>query len=338
MVIDFVITWVDGSDPEWQAVYREHKAKVSGVPVEAISQHRFRDWDNLRFWFRSVEKFCPWVNAIHFVTCGHFPEWLRLDHPKLNIVRHEDIIPGQFLPTFNSRVIEIYLHKIRGLSDRFVYFNDDFFVVRETGPEYYFVNGLPCDSLFQRPLRQTNYSNHEVHVQLNSMSSININFRKSDLLARRPLKFFNFRYPLEENVANLVLSFYSYFPGFSNPHLPQPYLKSSFEDVWDKCSEILLRTSRNRFRSPEDVNAYLMRYWALAKGDFHPVDKRKYGKYLALSAGAMGDVVAHLRPPVASHEVCLNDCEVSEDIGPLKEQLNAAFSVILGERSSFEVS
>ena len=54
---------------------------------------RYRDWDNLQFWFRGVEKFAPWVNKIHFVTYGHLPKWLNVNNKKLNIVNHKDFMP-----------------------------------------------------------------------------------------------------------------------------------------------------------------------------------------------------------------------------------------------------
>ena len=107
--IDFVIIWVDGNDKQWQA----EKAKYDGKTVtNANSEVRFRDWDNLQYWFRGVEKFAPWVNKIHFVTWGHLPKWLDTTNPKLNIVNHKDYIPSKYLPTFNSHTIELNLSLI----------------------------------------------------------------------------------------------------------------------------------------------------------------------------------------------------------------------------------
>ena len=79
MKIDFVLTWVDCNDPEWQ----REKAKFQGKTLSDDDIMRYRDWDNLRYWFRGVEKFAPWVNSVFFVTCGHYPSWLNLNHPKL---------------------------------------------------------------------------------------------------------------------------------------------------------------------------------------------------------------------------------------------------------------
>ena len=83
-----------------------------------------------RWWFRAVEKFAPWVNKIHFVTYGHLPKWLNIDNPKLNIAKHSDFIPQKYLPTFSSFPIEVNLHRIKGLAERFVYFNDDMFLLK----------------------------------------------------------------------------------------------------------------------------------------------------------------------------------------------------------------
>ena len=70
--IDFVMIWVDGNDLEW----RKSKAKYNGdEELFNINDVRYRDWDTLHYWFRCVEKFAPWVRKIHFVTCGHVPQW-----------------------------------------------------------------------------------------------------------------------------------------------------------------------------------------------------------------------------------------------------------------------
>ena len=92
--IDFVITWVDDSDPKWRKEFEYYSAKESRcINTDTC---RYRDWDTLRYWFRGVEKFAPWVNKIYFVTYGHLPEWLKTDNPKLVIVNHEDFIPAEY--------------------------------------------------------------------------------------------------------------------------------------------------------------------------------------------------------------------------------------------------
>ena len=146
--IDFVITWVDGQDDVW----RKQKASYSHTEEEDDSEERYRDWNLLQYWFRGVEEFTPWVRKIHFVTCGHLPTWLNTEHSKLHIVRHEDYIPKEFLPTFNSNVLEIYLHRIEGLTEQFVYFNDDMFFLRPMKSTDFFINDKPCDMLAFQPV------------------------------------------------------------------------------------------------------------------------------------------------------------------------------------------
>ena len=111
---------------------------------------RYRDWETLRYWFRGVEKFAPWVNKIYFVTCGHVPSWLNLDADKLVHVKHSDYIPEEYLPTFSSHPIELNVNRIRGLSEHFVYFNDDTFLCRSIPKEIFYRDGKPVHQARER--------------------------------------------------------------------------------------------------------------------------------------------------------------------------------------------
>lgn len=144
--IDVVYTWVDDSDPEF---VRERAKWLSGVRGSdgyrpaSIDPARFQSRDELKYSLRSIETYAPWVNHIWIVTNGQKPTWLDLDSPKVSIVPHDEIIPRKFLPTFNSHVIETCLHRIPGLAEHYLYFNDDVFLTRSVGPEYFFNgNGL----------------------------------------------------------------------------------------------------------------------------------------------------------------------------------------------------
>ena len=150
-VIDFVITWVDGSDPIWfQEKQKIFKKAVGAVDTDDRSE-RYRDWGILKYLFRSIEKFAPWVNNVYFVTCGHLPEWLNTECSKLQIVSHKDFIPQKYLPTFNSHPIEWNFHRIKNLSEHFVYFNDDIFLLQPIEPTDFFRDGKPVDMLALQP-------------------------------------------------------------------------------------------------------------------------------------------------------------------------------------------
>jgi hypothetical protein len=128
----------------------------------------------LKYLFRWIEKFTPRVNNVFFVTCGHYPSWLNLDHPKLKFIKHEDYIPKEYLPTFNSHTIELNFHRIEGLSEHFVYFNDDTFVINYMNESDFFESGIPK----QIAWLDTIPTNNEIfgHVILNDIQLINRNF------------------------------------------------------------------------------------------------------------------------------------------------------------------
>jgi len=128
--IDAVYTWVDASDLQWRRQL-EHALDLAGSAIDGVDSRtrRYRSHDELRYSLRSLERFAPWVRKIFLVTAGQQPPWLRSHTGRLEMVRHEDIFPDPgVLPTFNSHAIEVNLHRIPGLSRRFLYLNDDLFL------------------------------------------------------------------------------------------------------------------------------------------------------------------------------------------------------------------
>ena len=236
--IDFVIIWVDGNDPEWQKEKRMYdKSNDKGDNTDV----RFRSWDNLQYWFRGVEKFAPWVNKIHFVTWGHLPEWLDTTNPKLHIVNHKDYIPEEFLPTFNANTIELNLHRIEGLADQFVYFNDDMFVTNYVKPAEFFKNGIPRDVFALNCIyfgkKSAGFFNG------NDVELINIHFDKKECMRKNFCKWFSPVNGWKSIVRTTALAFiWKWFPGFYYNHLPSNFLKSTFEEVWGLEEETLRAT------------------------------------------------------------------------------------------------
>jgi hypothetical protein len=120
--IDAVYTWVDGASPGYQELLRAWARR----PVD-LNPNRYRDnLDLLRFSLRSLSEFAPWVRHLHIVTARpQLPRWLRTDAPGLRIVHHDAFIPASHLPTFNSFAIVANLHRLPGVSRRFLYVEDD---------------------------------------------------------------------------------------------------------------------------------------------------------------------------------------------------------------------
>ena len=326
--IDFVIPWVDGGDTEWLG----EKKKYTVNKGADNSVNRYRDWDNLQYWFRGIEKFAPWVNRIHFITWGHLPEWLNVNHPKLNVVRHEDYIPKQYLPVFSANPIELNIHRIKGLEEQFVYLNDDTFFVRETNPEDFFKNGKPNSMLVACPYICQN----DVFAKLiaNDLGVINKNFEVRQIWKRDWKKWLSLKNG-KRVLMTLMMLPYPGFTGFLNTHLPNAYLKSTFETVWEKEKKILEETSANRFRSPLDVNQHLMKYWQIAEGKYNPINEEKMGHYYQIGRDD-SDFARDLQHKKYKM-ICLNDADISIDFEKEKIFIKNMFEQILPEKSIFEI-
>lgn len=138
--VDYVFSWVNGNDPDWQAMYRKYKP---GVDNDGNNQSRFHNRDELKFSLRSLEAYAPWVRRIHVVSNCAPPAWLDTQHPRVRWVTHEEVFNSEDLPTFSSHAIESRLHHIEGLANHFIYSNDDFLLTRPAKKSDFFEpNGL----------------------------------------------------------------------------------------------------------------------------------------------------------------------------------------------------
>ncbi|KAJ5913150.1 hypothetical protein N7504_002033 [Penicillium tannophilum] len=151
--IDAVYTWVNGSDPRWKSErdfwYQrwvqeydqpnrkiQNERKSSSDHDDASADHHFRDNDELKYSVRSLDKYAPWIRQIYIVTNGQVPAWLDQDNPRIKIVKHSEIFENaSHLPVFSSSSIESHLDRIPGLSDTFLYFNDDVFLGAPIWPD-----------------------------------------------------------------------------------------------------------------------------------------------------------------------------------------------------------
>jgi len=329
--IDFVIIWVDGSDPEWLKEKNQYNSKGH----TDTSPQRYRDWDNLMYWFRGVEKFTPWVNKIHFVTWGHLPKWLNTNHPRLNIVKHPDYIPKEYLPTFSSHTIELNLHRINGLSENFVYFNDDVFIIAPTKQSLFFKNNLPCDTAV---LSVPCYSikTHFHFCAFRDIGIINKYFKLADVIKKNPCKWFNIKYG-KQVLRTIVLLPCPRFPGMWQHHLASSFKKSTFEDLWKLEYSELDETCKNKFRSMLDYNQWLFREWQIAKGEFSPRNA-KFGKNFVLGDIDKIEDVCRYISKQQGNLICINDGNMTdEEFIYNKKSVIEAFDQILPDKSEFEL-
>lgn len=131
---------MNGSDPKFLLELNQYSRSITSNERD-LSEQRFSDKYELKFSLRSLEKYAPWIRHVFIVTNGQIPYWLNLDYEKVTVVSHKDIFVNSYdLPSFSSPAIESHLHRIPGLSKRFIYFNDDMFLGAPTYLEDFLSN------------------------------------------------------------------------------------------------------------------------------------------------------------------------------------------------------
>lgn len=292
--MDAVITYVNGQDPLWQEDY----ARTLNKPVLA---KRFRDWGTLKYLLRGIEKNMPFVENVFLIVSreSQVPEWV--DRSTLRIVLHSDYIPENFLPTFNSNTLELHMHRIEGLGERFLYFNDDMFPLGECRPEDFYVDGKPAMG-FARHI-----------LALNSYKKI---CRNSDRLA---LKALGRRHGLS----------------FIRPqHCCSPMLRSACEDVYGKTEKELTK-SMTRTREPGNCTQYLFLDYLYHQGK--AMKRRIRAKFFSLATSSPVKIASYIKSHQSASLICINDVKVPEEsIESTKDALLKAFDRILPDKSRFE--
>lgn len=327
--IDFVLIWVDNNDRNWKS---EKNKYLINECVTNDSEIRYRDWENLKYWFRAVECFAPWVRKIHFVTCGQKPSWLNTNNPKLNLVYHKDYIDEEYLPTFNSHVIELNLHRINGLSEQFVFFNDDMFLNDYVKPEDFFERGKPRDSAILNTIKMDRKG--IPHIIVNDLCVLSQYYDFNKQFASNLSKWINIKYG-NKLLRTLFLLPWKMYTGFYEMHIPNAYVKKTFDEVWSKEKDYLCDVCRHRFRNDKDVNQWLMRYWQLASGNFVPRSP-KFGKMYAVNDENI-DLISKDICKGIHKTICINDSNDLKDFEYAKLQIQLAYEKKFPIKSSFEL-
>ena len=346
-IIDFVVPWVDGSDPRWQSEKKRYEAiEIRGTTSQAFENDtsredanddcRFREFGFLKYWFRAVESCAPWVNRIHFVTCGQKPDWLKEMHPKLNLVNHLDFIPKEYLPTFNANTIELNFHRIKGLSEHFVYFNDDVFLIQPVDPSFFFREGNPVlDTNLRYP--KILHANTINRIKFNDYVLINNHFdtRKSIWTNRR--KWFSVS---DLGIKRARINLTCFLANKTIPvgmfgHIGLPHLKSSYEEVWTTEFSTMDKTSRCKFRSDTQVNQWMLCAWNQAKGRFSPTCASKMGRHFDISPDSIGVLIDTIRNR-SIPQLCINDTRFNTEAEMNSLSIIEALESIYPDKSSFE--
>lgn len=329
--IDFVVLWVDGNDIEWKKQFNKYAPKEFQKNID-IGASRYNDYGLLKYWFRGVETNTPWVRKIHFVTNGQKPEWLNTENSKLNWVVHKDYIPEQWLPAFSANPIEMNLHRINDLAEKFVFFNDDMYVTNRIEPDYFFKNEKPVLHT-AATIKWLRYNPIFSQINYNDIRLINTRFAFNKVVKQAPAKWLTGS-PLKCCLENFFYSRQKTVPGFSTQHQPNPYTKTTLREVWEAFPETLEETSSHRFRSDRDVNQFLFYYWQLCTNNFVP-KKKNDRSYYVISEKNM-DAIKNAILGKKSKMLCLNDND-NEDCTSLYPAVIEWFEKKYPEKSSFEL-
>lgn len=329
--IDFVVLWVDGNDPQWRK--EKNKYLVLEGREADVSNNRYRDWDNMMYWFRGIEKFAPWVNKVHFVTYGHIPSWLNVNCPKLNVVNHKDFIPEEYLPCFNSSALEIHFHRLKNLSEKFVYFNDDMFLIDRVEPEDFFKHGMPVTfGCFGKEISiQRQKEDAYFEILATDAAVISKFFEKRKTILMNLPKFFNLKYG-KQQIHNLLTLFDQSYV-LDSTHMPQAFTKRTYSEMWRLAPDIMGQTAKTRFRKGNTVNQDVFKSFQVLSGNFYPQNK-KVGKALFFSdEKLMEDVIRNQRYKMC----CVADDVSNEEFEAAVKRLKKYFHSILPDKSQFEI-
>ena len=246
--IDAVITWVDGSEPNYKIKLEEN------LKNKKIINRQYTQANEIDFCVASIIKFAPFVRKIFIVTDKQKPKFSGIRHmvslEKIEIIDHEEIFRDNLdcMPSFNIRSIDALLFKVKNLSDKFIYFNDDMFLIKETTKEDWFKDNKAVltgswAKTYNKQLIKT--ISHKIKNLLNIRPSFNA---------------------AQSKAANIVGFHNRYFKSF---HCGRPQIKSVIKDFYDKNPQRLTNQIRYKFRDGRQYMPYSLCWHLLIKENLY---------------------------------------------------------------------
>ncbi|MEW2075666.1 stealth family protein [Streptomyces sp. NPDC013433] len=309
--IDVVYTWVDDSDPVWRASRDRVRQGFSadGLHEQAANDSRYTSRDELRYSLRSLHQNAPWVRNIYLVTAGQVPSWLQARHANLRVVDHREIFSdASALPTFNSHAIESQLHHIPGLSECFLYLNDDVFFGRPVTPGHFFhPNGIT--KFFTSPALIPGGAVSPTDLPVNAAGK-------------------NSRWLIAQKFGTAISQ--------KMKHTPHALRRSVLQEIEETFAEQHAATQHSRFRSPEDVPiaSSLHHYFAYhsARATVGDIQYR----YIDLSADLAERRLNTLLANRNMDTFCLNDTVESADPEAQRDMLKRFLEAYFPVPSPYE--
>ncbi len=315
--IDLVYLWCDDADISWRQKRLKYQSQSGAIDFQAAHPSRFQSHDELKYSLRSVAKFAPWINHIFIISDNQTPSWLDTSNPKITMIKHDDILPKANLPVFNSMAIETALANIQGLSERFLYANDDMFFGSPCSPDFFFQNGkaiIRMKPAKKRKIKTSQYARHITAMQQLAAKAWGLKCHM--------------------------------FPH----HNIDAYFRSDYQKAMEFFKELRDKTARQRFREEEALQRVIVDYYmlshhhAIAK-EVRDVDvwlpflqklkqmflKEKHPDSFCTNINSFKgfDKLLNLRPPL----FCLND---TEKVSGLKVDIPSFLASLFPDKCEFE--
>ena len=225
--VDVVFTWANIFDPVWLDSKNTLQPPNAKYSEDAKSESRFNYNNELEYSINSIHMNMPWIRNIYILSTGAAPDFLQVTNSlKIKWIKHEEVIEAKYLPTFNSHVIESHLHKIEGLSDYFIYMNDDVMINSPLEYDYFLdFNGTT------RP-KMERYGMVNGTVDSSSPDYLNAS----------------------RNSAEILFEDYGYYPTQLHEHCPQIFCKAVLLEIEEKYRTRINEFRANKFRALNDLN------------------------------------------------------------------------------------
>ncbi|MCM1597979.1 stealth family protein [Latilactobacillus sakei] len=308
--IDIVVSWVNSNDPEWQERMNK-QLQLMGKEQLMIDEERYHEFGFFKYWFRSIEKFAPWINHVYVLTDRQRPDFF-IETDKVTIVDHSEVIPKEYLPTFSSSVIELFLDRIPGLSEHFIYFNDDMFLNSPVDPiDFFDVDGLPKDCAISSVLQPVSDFDH---LPFNDILVINRSFPKKDVMKKYGKKFFSLKYGIANIFKSVLTLPFSDWSTFKIQHISYSLRKEDYQLLRKYATREMETTANMHFRSNKDINIWVLLGLRFVTGKFTP-RSLKDGVYYNFDN--TDRIIACLKKGKVK-QICINDVSESKT---LKEKI-----------------
>jgi hypothetical protein len=246
----------------------------------------------------------PFVRNVVLVVASdtQVPAWVNKSN--VRVVYHNEFIPKQFLPTFNSCTIEAFLWNISDLSDRIIYFNDDLFPIRKLRETDFFTDNIPHIQFFEpESCAKNNIFRQQCRSSIDFITKI-LDHPKFD--------------------AGMIVRPY---------HTAIPMVKDAFDYIRSNGKDLIAPTI-TALRIGTNINQYIYSYYQYFTDNY--VDASIDYKYIEMTDNSIDDIMQ----VILSHAyqlICLNDSSKIKNFAKDRSKLLASFNTIFPKKCKYEI-